>query len=439
MRKHLLVLVLLVATTTPLLAAKSLHPRHRRLANGLDVYSLEDHSTPLVAVEVWYRVGARDDPPERGGFAHLFEHLMFKATAHMTDEMIPRLVDDAGGTNNASTDKDVTRYHEVVPSNYLRTILWAEADRMMSLRVDQTALDTEREVVKDEYRTSVLADPYGRFDLLIDSRSFAVHPDKRPIIGSIEELDAATLEEVQAFHRMYYRPDNAILVVVGDFDPRELDRYVDRYFAPIPKSATPIVRQILPEPPRTENRTFVEHAPNVPLPAVAMTWLVPPPRHPDFATLDVAWAILYLGSASWLSTDLIHDSEVAHEAEALLNYYNEHGLFAVNVKLATGRTPEEGLTAIRDEINDLLDRSSAASLRRAKRQLVNSRLGDLETNEGKAMAIAYGVLYMNDPADASAELRRIDAVTLRSLRRVVKRYLVDGRSVSITYLPEESQ
>ena len=207
----------------------------RTLANGLRVLSVVDHSSPTTAIQVWYHVGSKDDPPGRSGFAHLFEHIMFKSTKNMKSEMLDRLTEDVGGFNNAFTNDDVTVYYEVVPSNYLETLIWAEAERLSGLNVDDANFKSERDVVKEEYRQGVLAPPYGRFEYLLQEKSFLQHPYKRPTIGSIEDLDAASLKDVQEFHATYYRPDNATLLVVGDFDQAQLDAWVDKYFAPIAK------------------------------------------------------------------------------------------------------------------------------------------------------------------------------------------------------------
>src|ERR1051325_11695201 len=202
----------------------------RTLANGMRVLAAPDHSSPTVAIQVWYHVGSKDDPPNRSGFAHLFEHIMFKTTKNMKSEMMDRLTEDVGAFNNAFTNDDVTVYFEVVPSNYLETLIWAEADRLSGLNVDDANFKSERDVVKEEYRQSLLAPPYGRFEYLMQEKSFLEHPYKRPTIGSIENLDAASLQDVQEFHATYYRPDNATLVVVGDFDPKQLDAWGDKYF-----------------------------------------------------------------------------------------------------------------------------------------------------------------------------------------------------------------
>src|SRR6267378_2173285 len=259
--------------------------RERTLANGLRVLSVVDKSSPTVAINVWYHVGSKDDPDQRSGFAHLFEHIMFKSTRNMKAEMMDRLTEDVGGNNNAFTEDDVTVYWEVVPSNYLETLLWAEADRLSGLTVDDESFHSERDVVKEEYRTSVLAPPYGKFYYMMQQKSFANHPYKRPTIGSIEDLDAATLENVQKFHATYYRPDNATLLVVGDFDPKQFDGWVDKYFGSIQKPGLPLPRVEVKEPERGGEKRFTEYGANVPLPGVGITYLVPAEKSEDAPAL----------------------------------------------------------------------------------------------------------------------------------------------------------
>src|SRR5438477_2227461 len=242
--------------------------RDRKVTNGLRVLSFVDKSSPTVAINVWYHVGSKDDPDHRSGFAHLFEHIMFKSTRNMKAEMMDRLTEDVGGQNNAFTADDVTVYFETVPSNYLETLLWAEAERLSSLTVDDENFKSERAVVQEEFRQSILAPPNGRLFYALDQKSFTTHPYKRPGIGSIEDLDAATIADVIKFHSTYYRPDNATMVVVGDFDPKQLDTWVDKYFAGIPKPNLELPRVQIKEPPRTSEKRFTEYAPNVPLKAV---------------------------------------------------------------------------------------------------------------------------------------------------------------------------
>src|SRR5262252_1441712 len=238
--------------------------RERTLANGLRVLSVIDKSSPSVAINVWYHVGSKDDPDGRSGFAHLFEHIMFKATRNMKDEMMDRLTEDVGGNNNAFTADDMTVYYENVPSNYLETLLWAEADRLAGLKVNDDNFKSERAVVEEEYRQSVLAPPYGRFSIARTQHSYSAHPYKRPGIGNIEELEAATITDVIKFHETYYRPDNATLIVVGDFDQKQFDTWVDKYFGAIPKPALALPRVQVKEPARTGEKRFTDYGPSVP-------------------------------------------------------------------------------------------------------------------------------------------------------------------------------
>src|SRR5688572_15152395 len=293
--RHLLPLLLISAAATAATTIPPMQYKHRVLPNGLAVYSVQDRSTPTVAVQVWYRVGSKDDPDGRSGFAHLFEHMMFKSTKNMPSEMLDRLTEDVGGWNNATTFDDSTPYYEVVPSNYLETLLWAEAERMGSLNVDDTNFKSERDVVKEEFRSSVLTPPYGRLFYAIVRNSFDTHPYRRPGIGSLAALDAATTDDVRRFHATFYRPDNAVLIVVGDFDQAQLTTWVDKYFAPIAKPETKIPRVVVEEPARKVERRAVEKVANVPLPAVAMTWHAPSASHTDAPALYVLAAILARG------------------------------------------------------------------------------------------------------------------------------------------------
>ncbi|MGH7937044.1 MAG: M16 family metallopeptidase, partial [Chthoniobacterales bacterium] len=269
-----------------------LHFQHETLPNGLEVYMVEGHSSPNVAVQVWYHVGSKDDPKDRSGFAHLFEHMMFKGNDHLTPDTIDELTENVGGENNAYTADDVTVYHEVVPSNYLEPILWTEAERMSSLALNEKNFNSERDVVKEEYRQRIAANPYGQFYLDTVRNSYATHPYKRPGIGNIAELDASKLPEVKAFHATFYRPDNATLVVVGDFRPNELHDWIATYFGAVKEPSTKIPRVTVKEPPRKEDKKIVEYSPKAPLPAIAITYLAPSIRSDDAPALQLAAEIL---------------------------------------------------------------------------------------------------------------------------------------------------
>jgi zinc protease len=414
-----------------------LNYRDRTLANGLRVLTVEDHSSPTVAIQVWYKVGSKDDPEGRSGFAHLFEHMLFKGTKNMKDEMMDRLTEDVGGINNASTWDDFTNYYEVVPSNYLETLLWAEADRMGSLNVDDKNFKSERDVVKEEFRSRVLAPPYGRFFYAIEKQSFTAHPYRRPGIGSIEELDAATLEDVKAFHSTFYRPDNATLVVVGDFEPKQIDAWIDKYFLRVTKPDRPLPRVSTKEPERTAEKRVNEYAENVPLPAVAITYLAPPVASADAAPLDVAESILSSGESSRLYQSLVYQQQVAQEAFAQADLREQPGLFILGAILASEKKPEDAERALLAELKKIQDAPvSAAELDKAKIQLVTNELRERETSNGKAFALARAAVLLGDAARVNSDIEKLQAVTAADIQRVMKKYFSDSNRVVITYQSE---
>src|SRR5438105_1207081 len=341
--------------------------RERTLKNGMHVLSVLDKSSPTVAINVWYHVGSKDDPDKRSGFAHLFEHIMFKSTKNMKAEMMDRLTEDVGGSNNAFTQDDVTVYYEVIPGNYVETLLWAEAERLASLTVDTENFKSERAVVQEEYRQSVLAPPNGRFFYVLDQKSFNAHPYKRPTIGSIEDLDAATVENVIKFHDTYYRPDNATLIIVGDFDQKQLDTWVDKYFAPIPKPNLPLPRVNVTEPARVGEKRFMEYAPNVPLKGVGFTYLAPSEKSDDAAALTIADIILSQGRSSRLYQSLVYQQQLAQSVNANADLREDAGLFDLIAFVANGKKPEDVEASLRAEVRKLQDAPvTAAELEKAK-------------------------------------------------------------------------
>jgi zinc protease len=411
----------------------------RTLANGMRVLSAPDHSSPTVAIQVWYHVGSKDDPPNRSGFAHLFEHIMFKSTKNMKSEMMDRLTEDVGGFNNAFTADDVTVYFEVVPSNYLETLIWAEADRLSGLNVDDANFKSERDVVKEEFRQGVLAPPYGRFEYLLQQKSFFEHPYKRPTIGSIEDLDAASLKDVQEFHATYYRPDNATLVVVGDFDPAQFDKWVDKYFSPIPKPDRPLPRVQVKEPPRKTEIRLTEHGSND-LPAVGLTYLTPRQADADSDALRVADAILSAGESSRLYNSLVYSQQLAAEVNSSAETREDASLFVLTAVLSEGKKVEDAEKSLLAEIKKLQDTPvSPAELEKAKNQIITSQLRQRETSNGKALALGEAAVLLGDPARVNTDLDRLQAVTAADIQRVMKKYFADTNRLVLYYLPEATK
>lgn len=413
----------------------------RTLPNGLKVYASLDRSTPNVSVQVWYGVGSKDDPQGRSGFAHLFEHLMFKATRNMPSETFDRLTEDVGGFNNASTADDYTDYYEVVPANHLERLIWAEADRMGTLVVDEAVFRSERDVVKEELRQRVLASPYGRLmALYLPQASYTTHPYKRPGIGSIEELDAATVDDVRAFHRTYYRPDNAALIVVGNFDPAQLDAWVDRYFSGLRNPDLPLPKVAVKEPPRTKAGVFDGYGPNVPLPAVVLSWQGAAAADPDAPALKVLDAILSAGKSSRLYNSLVYDKQIAVEAFSNADLPQDPGLFMVGAIMSSGKTIAEGESALLAEVRRLRDAPpTAAELAEARNELLAGALRERETIEGRASALGYALRVDGDPNAVNTELTELQAVTAADVQRVAAKYLAEDRRMTIRYRPESER
>ena len=415
--------------------------QQRVLANGMKVFTSRDTSTPNVSVQVWYGVGSKDDPQGRSGFAHLFEHLMFKATRNMPNETIDRLTEDVGGFNNASTWDDFTNYYEVVPANHLERLIWAEADRLKSLVIDEAVFASERDVVKEELRQRVLADPYGRFFALsIPQQSFAVHPYQRPGIGSIEELDAATVDDVRAFHRTYYRPDNAALIVVGNFDQAKLDAMIDKYFGPLARPGGAIPKVTAVEPVRTGPKTVNTYGPNVPLPALAITWLAPAAADADAPTLAVLDAILTAGKSSRLYDSLVYDQKIAQSVFSSAPNNAQPGLFYVGAIMAGGKTVAQGEAALRTQVARVRDGLvTPAELAEAKAGLLADAVRRREEIDGRGFAIGYALQTEGDAAAANTSLAKLQSVTAADIQRVARKYLADDRRTVINYLPEKDR
>lgn len=411
----------------------------RTLENGLRVYSMPDANTANVSVQVWYDVGSVDDPIGRSGFAHLFEHIMFKSTRNMPEQFFDRLTEDVGGFNNASTYDDFTNYYEVVPANHLRRVLWAEADRMGSLVVDEASFNSERDVVKEELRQRVLASPYGRlFYFYLNQANFAIHPYGRPGIGSIEDLDAATVDDVRAFHATYYRPDNAILVVSGNFNQAELDAWIDDYFGDIARPNRPIPRDYPAEPARTQPRDYTVYAPNVPLPAVMISYPQPESTHADIPVLMVIDAILSNGQSSRLYQSLVYDQQVATAVFTNLEATQDPGAYSLFAILSGGESADDGLTSLTAEVARMRDTLvSQAELDEAKNEVVTATIQGRETAEGRADELANAVIRYGDAAYADRLLAAIQRTTAADIQRVARSLFNDSRRVAVRYLPEE--
>jgi zinc protease len=285
----------------------------------------------------------------------------------------------------------------------------------------------------------VLAPPYGRFEYLLQEKSFLEHPYKRPGIGSIEDLDAASLKDVQEFHSTYYRPDNATLVVVGDFDEKQLDGWIDKYFGPIAKPSRPLPRVQVKEPPRKAENRLSEYGSND-LPAVGLTYLTPRQADPDSDVLRVIDVILSAGESSRLYNSLVYTQQLAAEVNSSAELREDAGLFVLTAVLSEGKKPADAEKSLLAEIKKLQDAPvPAAELDKAKNQLITNQLRERETSNGKAQALGEAAVLLGDPNRVNTDLARLQAVTAGDIQRVMKKYFTDENRLVLYYLPEASK
>lgn len=430
-----------VAQEPAAIAVPPLQFAHRELANGLDVYSMPDPSAGTVTVTLWYDVGGKDDPEGRSGFAHLFEHILSRKTVNLPYGQISTLVENAGGSRNASTGQDFTNYYETVPPQYLETMLWTHAERMARPVVDQAVFDAERSIVKEELRQRVYAPPYGRLQrFVIGDNSFDESIYRRSVIGSIEELDSATIDDARAFHEAYYRPATATMIVSGNFDQAELDRLVDQYFGDIrnPDRPVPVFERPVPTP-RTQPRLVESYAPNVPLPAIAAIYPGVAANHADAPALAVLQAIMSSGESSRLYQAMVYESQLASNAGFSVNAMEEDGVITVMATVAQGKAIPDVEAALNAQLERVrAEPVTAAELAEAKTEIGAGALRQRETSSGRAFILGQSIVSANNPHAFDEELAGIQRVTAEDVQRVARTYLNDQVRVSIRY-QDESQ
>src|SRR6186713_1506596 len=330
------------------------------LPNGLTVVLSEDHSTPIVHLQMWYHVGSKNEKPGRTGFAHLFEHLMFKGSQNVEPEGHPSYISSVGGQSNAYTNEDATVFWETVPAQYLPLVLWLEADRMATLRIDEAVFKNEREVVKEERRMRIDNQPYGRLNEIVYEQAFTVHPYKHPVIGSMKDLEAASIEDVRDFFRTYYVPNNATLVLVGDFTTKEAQDLVTRYLGRVPKSSRPVPRDIPKEPAQIKERR-VRLEESWPLPAVVVAHHITFDGDPDSYPLHIASKVLSDGQSSRIYRRLVYEKQIALAAFGGGNIIEDPNLFFAVAVVQPGKTPEEAADALIAELDRLRKEIGRAS------------------------------------------------------------------------------
>jgi len=409
-----------------------------QLPNGLEVILHEDHSTPIIAVDTWYHVGSGDEQVGRTGFAHLFEHIMFMGSQHVPVGTFDQLLESAGANNNGSTTEDRTNYYEVLPSNALALALWLDADRMGFLlpTMDLAKVDLQRDVVKNERRQRVDNVPYGRADEIILAALYPkTHPYSWPVIGSMSDLSAASLTDVQNFFKTYYAPNNATLTIAGDFDPATVKKLVAQYFGSIPRG--PEVKRRLTVPSVTIPRdTFLVLEDKVQLPRVFYTWHSVKGFSKDDAALDILAQIIANDKNSRLYKKLVYDLQIAQNVSAFQDGSRLDGKFQIDITPKPGQKVADIDRIVQAEIANVINAGVAPrELQRAQNLYKASFLNRLASVLGKAEVLNSYNYFVGNPDYVQQDAARYERVTAADVQRVAKTYL--GRpKIVLTVVPE---
>jgi zinc protease len=412
------------------------------LPNGLRVHLVEDHTSQVVAVNVWYDVGSRNERPGRTGFAHLFEHMMFQGSAHVGKAEHGQLIERAGGRNNGSTQPDRTDYYNEVPSNRMNLALWLEADRMRSLAVTEENLRNQQEAVKEERRLRFDNQPYtaalvDSLPTLFDAGSCFAYAHS--IIGSMEDLDAATVEDVQEFFRTYYAPNNATLVVAGDFEPARARRLVQEYFGDIPRGPEPPPVPCAPQ--QATGREEVKRIPDAKatLPAVLTAYRTVPPSHADHPALALLSRILGEGESSRLNRSLVREAKVAVAGQAMHDPFGPMrgaGILGVLAIANQGVDADTVHALLAREVRDVAGNVTAAELVKARNAWRAQTIFERQHALAVTQAVHYAVMYIGAANAVNSESARYNAVTVDDLRRVARTYLRPENSLTLLIVPE---
>lgn len=439
MKKTTLLGLILGWIAFPALAQNKIEFREFTLDNGLHVIMHQDNTTPIVVTSVLYHVGSKNENPERTGFAHFFEHLMFEGSENIDRGQYMNIIQSRGGTLNAYTSNDITYYYELLPSNELELALYMESERMLHSKVDITGVETQREVVKEEKRQRVDNQPYGSILTETLVRAYSVHPYQWAPIGSLDHLNAATIEEFQQFYKDFYVPNNATLTIAGDIDYAQTENLVRKYFAEIPKGSKEIYRPNVIEPKKTaEIRDIVYD--NIQIPAVIQAYNLPRRNHPDSYALSMLSTYLTGGNSSLMTKELVDKQQKALAVAAIPLELEDGGLFIMYGIANMGVEAKD----LETEIDKLLKQVQENGITdedfsKLKNQIENDLVSSNSTVEGVANNLAEAHVIYGDTQYINQVMDKFAQVTKADIQRVAKEYMnLDGRVV-LYYLPKSAQ
>lgn len=435
MKKGIIGLSLLI-TTFSMQAQKVAYTEYK-LKNGLGVILHQDKSAPVVAVSVMYHVGSKDEVPNRTGFAHFFEHLLFEGSKNIQRGEFDKIVSSRGGQANANTTQDRTFYYETFPSNQLETGLWLESERMLQPVINEVGVKTQNEVVKEEKRLRVDNSPYGNFLAEVMKRLFTKHPYTWVPIGSMDHLDAATLEEFKAFNKKYYGPSNAVLVIAGDIDIAKTKKLVEAYFAEVPATA-PVIKTKFVEAPITKEIIDSTFDNNIQIPAVITAYRVPGMTSKESKMLEMASAVLSQGSSSRMFKKMVDDKKNSLQVGSFSYALEDYGAYFMYA-LPNNETPLDTLVKDMDEEIIKLQREliSEKEFTKLQNQFENQYVDKNNRMLGVAENLADGYIFHKNTNAINTELDELRKITRQDIQNVVKKYLNKNQRVMLYYLPKK--
>ncbi len=408
------------------------------LDNGLHVILHKDNSNPLVAVSVSYKVGSKNEDPNRTGFAHFFEHLLFEGSNNIKRGEFMKYVKSNGGQNNANTGLDRTYYYEIMPSHQLALALWLESERMMHAKIDQKGVDTQREVVKEEKRMRVDNQPYASFFAEMSKRLYTKHPYRWIPIGSMEHIDAATLDEFMKFYKHFYVPNNAVLTIAGDIDIKKTKKLVKDYFGTIPKGKHTIYRPNVKEPERKKAIVDTIYDPLVTVPGIFTAYLTPKQTDDDAYVMNMISQVLSMGESSIFNKELVEKKQLAVQASSFSYPGEDYGTFIyygiVNQKISPRK--------LSDEMDKLVEKIQTQKISKREHQKLLNNMEVTFVNRARSMAgiaeqLSDNYLFKGNTQLINTELQKYRKITREDIMRVAKKYLTKNKKVTLYYLPKK--